>query len=203
MFGLPNLLTLIRLILPPLTLPVLLYYYLPIKAQNLSLDGGFLLHLGASAYFLALAATDYLDGYLARKYNLGSQFGRLFDPIADKVLVISALIPLLALHKFGFGWVLVLLYRELFVMSLRLFTSGQGLEIHVSKWGKLKTVWQYIWLATVIARPGMFWDMFSYGWIGRYIELVSLALAMSLAIFSAGQYGWSAAKFLMNKQPGK
>lgn len=189
MFNLPILLTLSRLILAPLLLPFLLVYYLP--QDNLALN------YGLSLLFIIFAATDFFDGYLARKYNLVSTTGKLLDPIADKFLVTAVLISLLAVHKIWFFWVLILICREFFMMGLRLFVLESGHEIVVSQWGKLKTFAQCALLAVLIAKPldsgnGLVKNsLVSFCWSS--LELVLLLITISLSIYSAYSY-WCASK---------
>src|SRR5947199_10698456 len=97
----PNKLTLIRLIGSPLLLPVLLVYFLPFN--------NFLINTLLAFIFLLFGATDFFDGYLARKYRLESTIGKVLDPIADKFLIYCTLIGLLAAGKIGFYWVIILI----------------------------------------------------------------------------------------------
>ena len=130
-YDIPFYLTLFRLTFSPLVLAPLLV--LAGTYHSVLLWGiAFLL-------FLVLCITDFADGYFARKYGTICQSGSVLDPIADKFLVISASVGLLAVQEIGWGWVLLFLCRDAFVTSLRLWGVQQRLELPVSFLAKLKT----------------------------------------------------------------
>lgn len=187
--NLPNILTLIRLVVSPLMLPVLLFYLLPL---NILWVNCFLAGL-----FALFSITDFLDGYLARRYEQVSAFGRFLDPIADKFLVFSTLVALLAVNKIFFVWVLILVGREFFVLGLRQMALEYNLSIHVSWLGKMKTLLQDIYLVFLIANPfhtmsrfglsRFFSDLYyAPGW--TLFEALLMVSALSIAILSAQQY---------------
>lgn len=176
----PTLLTLARLILSPLMLPLLLVYLLPF---NLLWINGAL-----AALFIIFSLTDYFDGFLARRYQQETVLGRLLDPLADKVLVISVLISLLAVHKIFFYWVVVLIARELFVMGLRNIALEHELAIHVSFLGKLKTLFQMAFLTVTILNPyqGQGYGGATGCW--NIVETSLLVITLVLSLISARSY---------------
>ena len=127
--NLPNKLTIFRIALVPVFLIIL---YVDNGATNWV----------AFAIFCIASATDALDGYIARKYNLITDFGKFMDPLADKLLVCSALIALTDLGRI-FGWiVIIIIAREFIISGFRLVAAGKGKVIAAGKWGKIKTVVQ-------------------------------------------------------------
>lgn len=109
---------------------------------------------GALAFiFLALNSTDFFDGYLARKYHQETLLGELLDPIADKMLLFSVLIALVAAGKLYFYWAIFFIGREFFVMGLRLIASSYDAKISVSSFGKLKTVFLTVYIMILILSP--------------------------------------------------
>lgn len=175
--NLPNILTLLRLVLSPLLLPICLVNYLPYN--------NFFVNILLALLFLVLSLTDFLDGYIARKYNLETEFGRAIDPIADKFLVISTLISLLAVNKIFFFWVIILIGRELFMMGLRQIALENKFSIKVSVYGKIKTVFQVIMLTLIILNPSQGLALSS---LWNISEGILIFITISLSLFSAVQY---------------
>ena len=136
--NLPNKLTLLRVVL----IPVFVVFALtPSIPHN---------YLWAVVVFAAASATDALDGMIARKYDLITNFGKLMDPLADKVLVLSALICFVQLGMVR-GWVvIVIISRELLVTSIRLIAAGEGKIIAADRWGKYKTVSQMVSVIAIL-----------------------------------------------------
>jgi CDP-diacylglycerol--glycerol-3-phosphate 3-phosphatidyltransferase len=187
--NLPNFLTLVRLVVSPVVLPVLLVYLLPFNVSwlNYTLAG----------LFALFSITDFLDGYLARRYEQVSAFGRFLDPIADKFLVFSTLVSLLAINKIFFVWVLILIGREFFVLGLRQMALEHNLSIHVSWLGKIKTLFQDMYLVVLIANPfhtpsrfGLtrFMSDFYHAPNWTLLENFLMVCALAMAIISAVQY---------------
>lgn len=126
-------------------LPFLIFYLIPLQLLWLN-------YLVASIFFI-FSMTDFLDGYLARKYGLESPLGVALDPIADKFLVCSALIALLAIQKIYFMWVIILIGREICMLSLRQLASLNNITISVSYLGKIKAAFQMFLIVVLIAEP--------------------------------------------------
>ncbi len=105
----------------------------------------------AFAVFVLASLSDMLDGYVARHYNQITNFGKFMDPLADKLLVCSALICLIELHKIPAWVVLVIIAREFIVSGFRLVAVDQGVVIAASMWGKIKTTVQMIMIILMLA----------------------------------------------------
>lgn len=136
--NLPNKITLCRIILIPFMMIVPL---LGIKSTLLGINVGSLISL---AIFLIASFTDYLDGHIARKNNLVTNFGKFLDPIADKLLVLTALIMFVEAGKLP-AWIpVVIAAREFMVSGIRMLAAGEGNVIAASMLGKIKTVSQMI-----------------------------------------------------------
>ena len=137
--NLPNKLTVFRVILVPFFVVFLLAEGLP--------------HHNLAAFLLfALASyTDHLDGKIARRDKLVTNFGKFMDPLADKIMVMSALICFVALGRTNPWFVILIMFREFAVTSIRLVASGSGKVIAANIWGKAKTVSQIVAILVVIA----------------------------------------------------
>ena len=98
----------------------------------------------ADVLFAAASFTDFLDGKIARKYNLVTNFGKFMDPLADKLLVCSALICLIELGQIPAWVVIIIISREFIISGFRLVASDNGIVIAASYWGKFKTVFQML-----------------------------------------------------------
>ena len=136
--NLPNKLTMFRLILVPFFVAVLLA---PALTHH---------YLIAAILFAVASYTDHLDGMLARKNNQITDFGKFMDPLADKVLVISALVCFVELHLANVWMVLLIIAREFMVTSIRLVAADKGQVIAANNWGKAKTVSQIIAILVVL-----------------------------------------------------
>ena len=106
----------------------------------------------AAAIFIVASLTDMLDGKIARKYNLVTNFGKFMDPLADKLLVCSALICLVDLKQLPAWMVIVIISREFIISGFRLVASDNGVVIAASYWGKFKTTFQMISVILLIVR---------------------------------------------------
>jgi CDP-diacylglycerol--glycerol-3-phosphate 3-phosphatidyltransferase len=138
--NLPNVLTVIRILLVPVLVVALLD----------KTDGGDLL---AAAVFAVASLTDAIDGYLARTRNSITTFGKLMDPIADKLLIIAALVALVSLNRLQAWVAMVIIAREFAVTALRMAATQQGVVISASPLGKLKTIAQVAAVMALIAVP--------------------------------------------------
>lgn len=141
----PNKLTLARMIATPIFMATMLI--------------NFPYHYAVSLVLFALASlTDMIDGKMARKYNLVTDFGKFLDPLADKMLTTSAYLGFMFLYSAkggSYGWqmttiVFIVLFREFMVSSLRLVTAKSGLVVAANIWGKLKTVSQMVGLVAAL-----------------------------------------------------
>ena len=138
--NLPNKLTILRVAMIPLLVVVML---VPLGIPNQKWL--------AVAIFVLASLTDLADGKIARKYNLITNFGKFMDPLADKLLVCSALICLIELDRIPAWIVLVIIAREFIVSGFRLVAADQGIVIAASMWGKVKTTVQMIMVILMLA----------------------------------------------------
>ena len=166
--NLPNKLTILRTIMIPFFL-VFLY-----MNEEIPYGKWIALLLFAGASF-----TDYLDGHIARKRNLITNFGKFMDPLADKLLVCSALIAFVDLGKLA-GWiVIIIIAREFIISGFRLVASDNGVVIAASYWGKFKTVSQMILIMLLIV---------DLGGIFTALEMIFTYIALILTVVSLVDY---------------
>jgi CDP-diacylglycerol--glycerol-3-phosphate 3-phosphatidyltransferase len=136
--NLPNKLTLFRVILIPFFLVALMVPAIP---------GGKWVAVGI---FAIASLTDLLDGKIARKYNLVTDFGKFMDPLADKLLVCSAMIALIDLNRIPAWVVIIIIAREFIISGFRLVAADNGIVIAASYWGKFKTTFQMLMVILLI-----------------------------------------------------
>lgn len=130
----------------------------------------------AFVLFVTASLTDLIDGKIARKYNLVTNFGKFMDPLADKLLVCSALIALVEMSRIP-AWVVILIIgREFIISGFRLIASDNHVVIAASYWGKFKTTFQMIMVCMMILNVGRFW--FPFQVLTDIIMWISLALTM-------------------------
>ncbi len=172
------LLTYIRLIGSPIILPFFLVYLLPYNI--------FWINCSLAILFFLFGLTDFFDGYLARKYNQVTAMGAMLDHVADKFLLYSTLIALVAAHKLYFFWAIIWIGREFFIMTLRQIALENNFSITVSSYGKLKTVTQITCLTFVIINPCHAQCFSAFYWNGA--ELLLLSVSTALSVGSAYNY---------------
>ncbi len=159
--NLPNKLTVLRVIM------------IPFFVVMLMLDGGTnqMYRYIAAAIFIIASFTDFLDGSIARKYGLVTNFGKFMDPLADKLLVCSALICLMAINRVPAWMVLIIIAREFIISGFRLVASDAGVVIAASYWGKFKTISQIVMIIALLIE---FPYAFVFSWIAVILTVVSL-----------------------------
>ncbi len=133
------------------------------------------------AIFCVASATDALDGYIARKYHLVTNFGKFMDPLADKLLVCSAMICLMAQDRLPVWAVLIIIAREFIISGFRLVASDNGIVIAASYWGKIKTVCQMAMIIFLLA---------DLGGTAVLIERILIDLSVALTVISLADYLW-------------
>lgn len=136
--NLPNKLTVFRMVLVPFFVAALLWQSFPHH------------YLVAFLIFAVASYTDHLDGKIARRDNLITNFGKFLDPLADKILVISALVCFVALDLTNVWFVLIIIAREFMVTSIRLIAAEGGLVIAANRWGKAKTISQIVAILMIL-----------------------------------------------------
>jgi CDP-diacylglycerol--glycerol-3-phosphate 3-phosphatidyltransferase len=170
----PNLVTLLRILLIPLIVGI---FYLP--DAWLSYEGK---NIAATGVFVFAAITDWLDGYLARKLNQMSAFGAFFDPVADKLVVVGALIVLLHLNRVDMVVALIIIGREIAISALRewMATLGQAKSVAVAFIGKLKTVLQMVAIPLLLFGDQLFGivDCHALGTVLIYVAALLTVLSM-------------------------
>ena len=130
--------------------------------------------------FAAASITDWFDGYLARKNNLVTNFGKFMDPLADKLLVCSAMICMIELGRLPAWIVIVIIAREFIISGFRLIAAENGVVIAANYWGKFKTVSQMIMIILLILNVGEiyggFWDILTqiFIWLSVALTIISL-----------------------------
>ncbi|MCI9429391.1 MAG: CDP-diacylglycerol--glycerol-3-phosphate 3-phosphatidyltransferase [Lachnospiraceae bacterium] len=162
--NLPNKLTMLRVILIP--------FFVVFMLGSLLGDADKWIALGI---FIAASLTDLLDGKIARKYNLVTDFGKLMDPLADKLLVSAALICLCEMGRLAAWIVIIIISREFIISGLRQIAADNGIVIAASYWGKYKTTFQMIMICLLIVNI----DVLSLisaivTWIAVILTIVSL-----------------------------
>ena len=132
--------------------------------------------------------TDLLDGKIARKENLVTNFGKFMDPLADKLLVCSALICLVESDQIAAWIVIVIIAREFIISGFRLIASDSGVVIAASMWGKVKTTFQMTMIIVLILNVSYFFAGTPLGTIVSYVELVLIYASLVLTVVSLIDY---------------
>ena len=140
--NLPNKLTVVRVLM----IPFFVWFMLPSLGGEMAASKWI-----ALAIFCIASLTDLLDGKIARKYNLVTNFGKFMDPLADKLLVGAAMICLVEMGRLPAWIVIVIIIREFIISGFRLIASDNGIVIAASYWGKFKTVFQMAMIIVLIA----------------------------------------------------
>ena len=175
--NLPNKLTIVRVCLIPFFVAALLFDH----------GNNYTMRIVANVLFIIASLTDLFDGKIARKYNLVTNFGKFMDPLADKLLVTSALICFVGQGMIPAVVAIIILSREFLVTSIRLVAAPKGRVIPADKWGKSKTICQMIWISTLLLIQ---WAL-SQGIQGDWMVLLNqllMSLTTVLTVFSGGNY---------------
>ena len=163
--NLPNKLTILRVILIPFFVVFMLFDITGAADKWIAL-----------VIFCVASLTDMLDGKIARKYNLVTNFGKFMDPLADKLLVCTALICLTSMNRLNVIVVLVIIAREFIISGFRLVASDNGIVIAARYWGKFKTVSQMALIIVLIMDLGGVWNVVGtvLTWVALLLTVVSL-----------------------------
>ena len=162
--NLPNKITMIRVILIPFFVFFMLTDFVPYS------------NVIAVAIFIVASLTDTLDGYLARKYELVSNFGKFMDPLADKLLVCSAMIAFIELDLIPAWIVIIIIAREFIISGFRLIAAEKNVVIAAGMSGKIKTTVQMLMCCLLIAR-------LPFGFM-RYVEQIFIYATLVLTVYS-------------------
>ena len=144
LLNLPNLLTLTRIAAVPIVVVLLLF--------DSRIAG-----MWAASIFGAAAATDFIDGWLARKWGVETVLGKFLDPLADKLIVMAALIMLIPLDRVPAWAVFIILAREMVITGLRSIASSEGIVIAASDLGKYKTIYQMVAIPGLMLHYDFYW----------------------------------------------
>lgn len=180
--NLANKLTLLRIILIPF---FIVCFYIPNLVVNTVSVNSYLIpyaNLLGLVIFLLAAITDFIDGYIARKYNLITDFGKFMDPLADKLLVTAALLILLENGLISAWVVFIILAREFIVTGFRTIAAAKGVVIAAGWLGKIKTVVQFIMISTLLLLNYPF-ELFNWP-----VDRIFVALAVVLTVASGIEY---------------
>ena len=177
-WNLPNALTLFRIVL---IIPFAIFLLGGQRGwfgQNLLIPD-----IIADLIFVVASLTDMLDGRIARAYNLVSNFGKFMDPLADKLLVCTALIALVDMNRIPAWIVMIIIAREFIISGFRLVAAERGVVIAASWWGKFKTTFQMIMVIMMIVEPTL-------ALIGIPIVLIDIVMyvALGLTVISLVDY---------------
>ena len=167
--NVPNTLTIVRVLLIP--------FFVAFMICNITSYDNYI----ALVIFVVASLSDTLDGYLARKNNEVTNFGKFMDPLADKLLVYSALICLLSNGLISTVVVLIIIAREFIISGFRLVAVDNGIVIAASWWGKAKTISQMIMIILLIANFGGVFDI---------LETTFIYIAVVLTVISLVDYIW-------------
>ena len=170
--NLPNKLATLRIIL---VIPFVMVLTLALKAENSAFE--ITMRILATIIFAVASITDYYDGKIARKYNLVTNLGKLLDPLADKILVISALVTLTKFDEISLWFVLIIIFRELLITGLRSIVAAEGVVIAAGNLGKWKTFVQMVVLVIIILFPLSF-----------KINNILLLIPVILTVVSGAEY---------------
>ncbi len=170
-----NRLTILRICLIPVFLVCLLYDFLPFHNYI------------AAGIFVLASFTDWLDGHIARKYQQITNFGKIVDPLADKLLVAAALVALVELGAVSTWVVVIILSREFIITGIRIAAAAEGVVIAASKWGKIKTTLQMVAILAALV-------------FGKHLAVdIVMWIAAAVTILSGVDYLWKNARFLSMK----
>ena len=181
--NIANKLTVLRMLL----IPVFLYLFVVPMASLGTATARYL----AIVVFCVAAATDFLDGYLARKLGLITNFGKFLDPVADKMLVTSALIAMIPVVGFPAWVVIIIVGRDTMLTSFRMIANGENVVIAADNLGKIKTVLQMIMIPYLMWTDLLFsaggydtFDLAVHAWVG-WLLMIAVTI---LTVLSAASY---------------
>jgi len=205
LFNIANILTMLRIVIVPAVLVLLLLLrpeptrgWIRLELPAESAPGHNLLWSVLAMFLFVIASlTDILDGWLARKYQLITNFGKLLDPLADKLLVMGAMVMLVEKNRLP-GWMAVIIIaRELAITSLRSIAGAEGVVIAASPLGRWKNIFQVFSLAAIIL-------YYQIGWVNFYILGITVfLLAVILTIWSGVDYTYHFWPLIIGKSPEK
>lgn len=180
--NLPNKLATLRMIL---VIPFVIFLGIALSTESTGLS--IFMRILSFVIFAGASITDYFDGQIARKHNMVTNLGKLIDPLADKLLVISALVVLTKYDQISLWFVLIIIFRELLITGLRAIVANEGVVIAAEKLGKWKTATQMIALLLIILFPMSF-----------FVNNILLLIPVILTVQSGVEY-MQKAKNILNE----
>lgn len=190
--NLPNKLTVLRVIMIPVFLGL---FYLDSIVGFFGASHALPHYLLALIIFAVASLTDMLDGQIARKRGLVTDFGKLMDPLADKLLVMSAMVALISVDMVHPVVVIIILAREFLVTSIRLVAASGGVVIAADGWGKAKTVFQMVWICyglLLLSLPTQYQ-------IANIIYYALVVIVVALTLISGFNYTWGNRKLFADR----
>jgi len=179
LLNLPNILTLSRIVAVPVVVVLLMF-----ESKQAC--------FWAAMVFLAASLTDWLDGYLARKWEVVTVLGKFLDPLADKLIVMAALIMLIPLDRVPAWAVFIILARDIIVSGIRSIASSEGIVIDASPLGKYKTIFQMIAIVILLLHYEYYWFFgvqynFLYASM-HHVGLIIFYISLVLTVWSGADY---------------
>lgn len=190
MFNLPNLLTLARIAIVPVFIVFMFFD---------SRDAGF----WAAALFSVAAVTDAVDGWLARRWDVETSFGKFLDPLADKLIVMSALVMMIPMGRVPAWAVFMILARDVIVSGIRSIASVEGTVIAASDLGKYKTIFQMVAIVALLLHYDYYW-FFGLKWEIFHVSMQNVGLfyfyiSLGLTVWSGVEYVLGFRQFFTKK----
>lgn len=194
--SLPNKITILRLLM----IPFIAVLLVPYQQDQFTLAAG-ISYIASLALFIIASVSDIVDGYIARKYNLVTNFGKLFDPLADKILTSALFVLFTAFQLISPFIVIIILAREFLITGFRTVAAMQNIALSANNWGKHKTIWQIILILNayclLIIREfyrgglwrGIFWVYLETAM--HYLLYFNSAVVIFLTIYSSWEYLYS------------
>lgn len=165
LLGLPNLLTFARIAV----IPIIAFLMMAIGPHN-TLQTNRFLSFTAAGIFIFAAVSDLVDGYFARRYGMVSLFGKFVDPMADKLIHMTVMILMIPLGRLPAWFVVVLLFREIFITGLRAVAAGEGMIMGAGEWGKKKTAWTNVGLSALLLYYPIYGvSSYTVGWVAMVV----------------------------------
>ncbi len=182
--SLPNQLTIFRIVLTAVFVLFIFQPGLPAK-------------ISAAAIFLLASWTDFYDGYYARKHDLSTNFGKIMDPIADKLLILAAFFVFMTMHMIAWWMFMVIFIREVVVTIVRLYAIGQGKILSAEQAGKIKTVLQFAAILSILLFLILTETTFHDHWLEFFVAqlfqgiYILMCIVVAVTLFSGISFVWN------------
>ncbi len=188
----PNVLVIIRILLVPVVVVLMLLPGLGVEVTKVTNWNIYITDFIAGALFLIASITDFVDGWYARRYNQVSTFGKLFDPLADKILVNTTLILFSARGMLPIVFTIIFICRDILVDGLRMMLAADNVVLAADKWGKLKTIFQMVGLTLIFfvhnQNVDYFYSMFAWTDWTQVVIIIPMMIALFFSILSGINY---------------